>query len=463
MEYKLRPSEISASSHCSASDPSLNSGVNHFFTQMCTNNLQAEESYLLPLETQSHRMNSSINQIVKNSTGDWDAKTMLNNLSLLKQKIHQVQDIIASIVNQKSQLTLGPNELVVQQQIVTTDLTSIIVDLISTAGNLLPTIRQNLLSSNPSPEQPCSKDSSSTSLKVDAPLLKNEHTLLEKEKSTSLGDCAGELHEFDLIEDHDVKESEDAAELDNLPPGSYEVLQLEKEEILAPHTHFCSICAKGFKRDANLRMHMRGHGDEYKTPAALSKPTKDPDPTIIKRYSCPFVGCKRNKEHKNFHPLKTLLCVRNHYKRSHCEKSYMCSRCLTKKFSVLADLKTHEKHCGLDKWLCSCGTTFSRKDKLFGHVALFQGHAPVLPIDEGSYGSGSLERQNDYKVGVEEDGLRYYFSTNYDNGVINDTKACDDGLGYLSFLSFEPNDYGVSDEFMKAASGLMENSSFLSS
>ncbi|CAL5410449.1 unnamed protein product [Camellia sinensis] len=32
--------------------------------------------------------------------------------------------------------------------------------------------------------------------------------------------------------------------------------------------HFCMICGKGFKRDANLRMHMRGHGDEYKSPAA---------------------------------------------------------------------------------------------------------------------------------------------------------------------------------------------------
>ncbi|KAI0528578.1 hypothetical protein KFK09_001120 [Dendrobium nobile] len=466
MEHKLRPSEISASSLSSASNPSLNLDVNYSFTQMSSNglyfNLQAENSRLMPLEIQSFLLNSSSDQIVRNSTGDWDVKTILNNLSFLEQKIHQVQDIIGSIVNEKSEITLRPNELAIQQQIVTTDLTSIIVDLISTAGNLLPSIKKNLLSSKP-PDQFCSKLSSSTSLKVDTPLPKYEQTSLEKEKSASLGDCDGEPHELDHIEDHDVKESEDGAELDNLLLGSYEVLQLEKEEILAPHTHFCSICGKGFKRDANLRMHMRGHGDEYKTPAALAKPTKDSDSTIIKRYSCPFVGCKRNKEHKSFQPLKTLLCVRNHYKRSHCEKSYMCGRCLTKKFSVLADLKTHEKHCGLDKWLCSCGTTFSRKDKLFGHVALFQGHSPVLPTDEGCYGSGSAEHRNDYKVGVEEDGIGYYFSSNSDNGVIYDTQTCDDGLGYLSTLSFEPNDYGLSDEFMKAASGLIENSSFLSS
>lgn len=33
---------------------------------------------------------------------------------------------------------------------------------------------------------------------------------------------------------------------------------------------------KGFKRDANLRMHMRGHGDDYKNPAALAKPVREP-------------------------------------------------------------------------------------------------------------------------------------------------------------------------------------------
>jgi uncharacterized Zn-finger protein len=51
---------------------------------------------------------------------------------------------------------------------------------------------------------------------------------------------------------------------------------LEKEEFFAPHIHFCSICEKGFKRDANLRMHMRSHGDEYKNTAALAKPVREP-------------------------------------------------------------------------------------------------------------------------------------------------------------------------------------------
>ncbi|XBI75042.1 hypothetical protein VPH35_068468 [Triticum aestivum] len=97
-------------------------------------------------------------------------------------------------------------------------------------------------------------------------------------------------------------------------------------------------------------------------------------------YSCPYAGCKRNREHRDFQPLKTPVCVKNHYRRSHCDKSHVCCRCGVKRFSVLADLRTHEKHCGRDRWVCSCGVSFSRKDKLFAHVAIFDGgHTPALP------------------------------------------------------------------------------------
>ncbi|KAF3331966.1 zinc finger protein STOP1 [Carex littledalei] len=352
--------------------------------------------------------NPNPGKATQNPTLDWDPHTMLTNLSFLEQKIHQVQSLVQSIIDQQAQFSGRSSELATRQQLATADLTCIIIQLISTAGSLLPSIKNTLLSNNPALRQLIAAAFNNSSKCEDLPRNFPESNPEYEDFIRNLDDGddwienpnpapESNMADTNQNDEHELKESDDGdVEREHLLPGSYIVLQLEKEEILAPHIHFCVICGKGFKRDANLRMHMRGHGDEYKTTAALAKPSKEPgsDPQPITRYSCPFVGCKRNKEHKKFQPLKTILCVKNHYKRSHCDKSYTCSRCHAKKFSVIADLKTHEKHCGRDKWQCSCGTTFSRKDKLFGHVALFQGHTPALPMDEVK-ASGSVKDDNE--------------------------------------------------------------------
>ncbi|CAJ1938131.1 unnamed protein product [Sphenostylis stenocarpa] len=157
------------------------------------------------------------------------------------------------------------------------------------------------------------------------------------------------------------------------------LVEVDAMELLAQNLHFCEVCGKGFTRDANLRMHMRAHGDEFKTPDALASRARGELRVKATRFSCPFEGCNRNKTHKKFRPLKSVFCLRNHFKRRHCPKTLSCERCRKKSFAVLSDLRSHVKQCrGEATWKCSCGTTFSRKDKLFGHVALFEGHLPIL-------------------------------------------------------------------------------------
>lgn len=204
----------------------------------------------------------------------------------------------------------------------------------------------------------------------------------------------------------------------------FEIIELDAVELLAEHVHFCEICGKGFKRDANLRMHMRAHGNQFKTVEALAKPEKAVDLTSRRtRFSCPFAGCNRNKQHKKFRPLKSATCVKNHFKRSHCPKMYSCTRCNKKSFSVVSDLKSHLKHCGEIKWKCTCGTSFSRKDKLFGHMALFEGHMPAV-LDEADEGkekavAAMVEDEEDEEINAKNVEMAMNGGSNNINNIFD--------------------------------------------
>ncbi|GMY17887.1 protein SENSITIVE TO PROTON RHIZOTOXICITY 1 [Fagus crenata] len=92
-----------------------------------------------PTDQEDGQMNGTVQT---EKIQDWDPRAMLNNLSFLEQKIRQLQDLVHVIVGRRGQVLGQSDELVAQQkQLITADLTSIIVQLISTAGSLLPSVK----------------------------------------------------------------------------------------------------------------------------------------------------------------------------------------------------------------------------------------------------------------------------------------------------------------------------------
>ncbi|GLJ28745.1 hypothetical protein SUGI_0566580 [Cryptomeria japonica] len=178
-----------------------------------------------------------------------------------------------------------------------------------------------------------------------------------------------------------------------------EIVEMEEAEILAEQSHLCSICGKEFRRAGNVRVHMRSHGEQYKTREALVSICST---AKVGRsyYSCPFQGCRHNRRHPNFKHLKSDVSVKNHYRRSHCAKIYACNNC-GKEFSLVGDLKSHANKCGRSLWRCSCTLTFSTRNKLLRHVGKGgQGHKR-LPNHSDKTPQHSVQDLNDLSISTE--------------------------------------------------------------
>lgn len=210
-----------------------------------------------------------------------DPHVLLQNLSLVRTRMDSLQHFLSQSINTNTPLAVDQIAMVSSQ--IVSSIHQLIVN-----GSALVSYSQNSTAASGAP---------------DPPLYPKK-----PEPEPSVADKAKQIldSKFGPLEDDD--DDDEDGDVEDFDDGSG-IVELDAIEILAEHMHFCEICAKGFRRDSNLRMHMRAHGEQFKTVEALAKPSETTAQRRATRFSCPFEGCNRNKLHRRFRPLKSVICV----------------------------------------------------------------------------------------------------------------------------------------------------------
>ncbi|CAI8592481.1 unnamed protein product [Vicia faba] len=148
--------------------------------------------------------------------------------------------------------------------------------------------------------------------------------------------------------------------LPGTPDPTSEVIALSPKSLMTTNRFICEVCNKGFKRDQNLQLHLRGHNLPWKL-----KQRNHQEVIRKKVYVCPEKSCVH---HDPCRALGDLTGIKKHFSRKHGEKKWKCDKC-SKKYAVQSDWKAHSKICGTREYRCDCGTLFSRKDSFLTHRA----------------------------------------------------------------------------------------------
>ncbi|KNA11524.1 hypothetical protein SOVF_134450 [Spinacia oleracea] len=322
-------------------------------------------------------------------------RSLLYSISMLKEKVGDVESFVSIYLNQQENHYYDhSHQTTVDQQLTSSmafsSMANLIQEIVHTASFMMLSCEQMALSGT------------TTTTTTQIGNINNELHTMQKANNQEVFNNGDSFYHH-----HASKNTNQESPSSLSVEAAYDLVEVDAADLLARYTHYCQVCGRGFKREANLRMHMRAHGDKYNKLSLMSNNNINNNNNSLKqnkndnevehnnntrtkavavavapprKYSCPQKGCRWNKNHVKFQPLKSMVCVRNHYKRSHCPKMFVCKRCNMKEFSVLSDLKTHEKHCGdnVKKLYCSCGTSFTNNHKLMDHVALFLGHTPLI-------------------------------------------------------------------------------------